>query len=233
MERTRIRIGNQTASSAPALMVPFEYAVESGFDAFEWFPDRKSPGTGWDVGDVDTEARDRIRSTALSHDVRLSVHAPWQANPLKPEAQPLLHGSLDFAREIAASLLNIHLYAEEGPDAYISAIAPLIGRLPESGIWLSLENTPLTPPWHFNEFFARLLELHPSGADCVGMCLDIGHANLCAPTRNDYLRYLSELDSRVPIIHLHAHENWGDRDSHLPMFTGPAGKDGAGIRVLL
>ena len=233
MERIRIRIGNQTASSAPALMVPFEYAVENGFDAFEWFPDRNLSGSGWDVGDVDSETRNRIRSTALSHDVRLSVHAPWQANPLKPEAQPLLHGSLDFAREIGASLLNIHLYAEEGPDAYLSAVAQLTGRLPEAGIRLALENTPLTTPRHFNEFFARLRELQPPGADCVGMCLDIGHANLCASTCNDYLRYLGELDPRVPIIHLHAHENWGDRDSHLPMFTGPAGKDGAGIRVLL
>jgi phosphoglucan,water dikinase len=233
MERTRIRIGNQTASSAPALMAPFEYAVENGFDAFEWFPDRNSSGTGWDVGDVDSETRNRVRSTAMLHDVRLSVHAPWQANPLKPEAQPLLHGSLDFAREIGASLLNIHLYAEEGTDAYLSAIAPLIGRLAEAGIQLALENTPLTTPWQFNEFFARLRELHPSGADCVGMCLDIGHANLCAPTRNDYLRYLGELDPRVPIIHLHAHENWGDRDSHLPLFTGPAANDTTGIETLL
>jgi len=233
MERSRIRIGNQTASSAPALMAPFEYAVENGLDAFEWFPDRNSSGSGWDVSDVDPETRDWIRNTALRHDVRLSVHAPWQANPLKPEAQPLLHGSLDFAREIGASLLNIHLYAEEGPDAYLSAVAQLTGRLPEAGLQLALENTPLTTPRHFNEFFARLRELHPSGADCVGMCLDIGHANLCASTRNDYLRYLGELDPRVPIIHLHAHENWGDRDSHLPLFTGPAGKDGTGIKVLL
>jgi phosphoglucan,water dikinase len=214
-------------------MVPFEYAVENGFDAFEWFPDRNPSGSGWDVGDVDSETRNRVRSTALRHDVRLSVHAPWQANPLKPEAQPLLHGSLDFAMEIGASLLNIHLYAEEGPDAYLSAVAQLTGRLPEAGIRLALENTPLTTPRHFNEFFARLRELQPPGADCVGMCFDIGHANLCASTRNDYLRYLGELDPRVPIIHLHAHENWGDRDSHLPMFTGPAGKDSTGIRVLL
>jgi sugar phosphate isomerase/epimerase len=62
------------------------------------------------------------------------------------------------------------------------------------------------------------------------MCLDIGHANLCASTRNDYLGYLDRLDLRVPIIHLHVHENWGDCDSHLPLFTGPAGRDGAGVR---
>ena len=233
MEPNRIRIGNQTAWSAPSLMMPFEYAVENGFDAFEWFPDKKSPGEGWDETDIDADTRGRIRSTALRHDVRLSVHAPWQANPLKPEARPLLHRSFDFAREIGAPLLNIHLYAEGGLDAYLMAVAPLIGLLPEAGIQLALENTPLTSPWHFNEFFARLREVQPAGADSVGMCLDIGHANLCEATRNDYLRYLGELDPRVPIIHIHIHENWGDGDSHLPIFTGPARRDSQGIESLL
>jgi len=32
-----------------ALTIPFEYAVESGFNAFEWFPDKKESGEGWDV----------------------------------------------------------------------------------------------------------------------------------------------------------------------------------------
>jgi hypothetical protein len=29
------------------------------------------------------------------------------------------------------------------------------------------------------------------------------------------------------------HENYGDRDSHLPLFTGPAGENPEGIRGLL
>jgi hypothetical protein len=37
----------------------------------------------------------------------------------------------------------------------------------------------------------------------------------------------------VPIIHLHLHENHGDRDSHLTLFTGPAGRDPAGLSALL
>ena len=65
------------------------------------------------------------------------------------------------------------------------------------------------------------------------MCLDLGHANLCAATRNDYLQFVDRLASHVPIIHLHLHENYGDADTHLPLFTGPAGRDDAGIRGLL
>ncbi|MBF0473061.1 MAG: hypothetical protein HQK93_04930, partial [Nitrospirae bacterium] len=29
-------------------------------------------------------------------------------------------------------------------------------------------------------------------------------------------------DFNLPIIHLHMHENYGDKDSHLAVFTGPA-----------
>ncbi len=52
-------------------------------------------------------------------------------------------------------------------------------------------------------------------------------------TRNDYLKYIDLLDPEVPIIHIHIHENYGDYDSHLPIFTGPAGKDPAGIKGLI
>ena len=65
------------------------------------------------------------------------------------------------------------------------------------------------------------------------MCLDLGHANLCAATRNDYLKFFDRLDPQLPLIHLHLHENWGDRDSHLPLFTGPSGRDDSGIRGLM
>ena len=37
----------------------------------------------------------------------------------------------------------------------------------------------------------------------------------------------------VPIIHVHAHENHGDADSHLTLFTGPAKEDDRGVRGLL
>jgi sugar phosphate isomerase/epimerase len=63
--------------------------------------------------------------------------------------------------------------------------------------------------------------------------LDIGHANLCASTHNQFIRYLDLLAAEVPLIHIHAHENYGDRDSHLTLFTGPAREDDSGIRAFV
>jgi sugar phosphate isomerase/epimerase len=226
-----IRIGNQTAFSAATPIQPFEYAVANGFDAFEWFPDKKPWGAGWDESDLDAEARRNVRVTAGACGMRLSVHARWQANPLKPEAWPILLKDLELAEDLGASLLNIHLYTEAGLDAYVGAIKPLAGRVADAGLQLSIENTPLTTPDDFNALFGRLCDApdFPAGKQ-VGMCLDLGHANLCASNRNDYLRYLDLLGPGVPIIHLHLHENWGDFDSHLPLFTGPAGRDSSGLR---
>ena len=225
----KIRIGNQSAFSAAALSDPFEYGIQNGFDAFEWFPDKRASGAGWDASEIGEETRRHIRNAARDRDIRLSVHAPWHANPLQPEGYDTLLADLGFAEEIGAGVLNIHLYTELGIDAYVKALLPLAERCAQAGIRLSIENTPLTSPQDFDELFARLRALRVS-KETVGMCLDLGHANLCGPTRNDYLKFMDLLDPQVPIIHIHLHENYGDCDSHLTIFTGPAAKDAAGIQ---
>ena len=94
-----IRVGNQTACWAATPVEPFEYAIAQGFDAFEWFPDKK-PGAGWDEDDLSSNARQRIRDTARAHSIRLSVHARWQANLLMPEFYPLVLKDLELARDL-------------------------------------------------------------------------------------------------------------------------------------
>jgi phosphoglucan, water dikinase len=227
-----IYIGNQTACFASAPREPFDYALAQGFDAFEWFPDKK-PGAGWDEGDLDADARQLIRETARARGLRLSVHVRWQANLLKPDSWPLVRADLEMARALGAALLNVHLFHEQGLAIFVEAIRPLIDLSAQAGLQLAIENTPDHSPEQFNELFDRLRALESTPTRHVGMCFDPGHANLCAATRNDYLVFCDRLDRRVPLIHLHLHENWGDADTHLPLFTGPAGRDDSGIRGLL
>ncbi len=229
MSECRIRIGNQTCYSASPVTVPFEYALSHGFDAFEWFPDRRDTGQGWTEDDLSGKIRTWIRDTAVSRDIALSVHAQWHANPLVPESREALRKALDLAQDIGARLVNIHLFLDNGIQGYVDAVSPLAIELARHGMRLSVENTPLTAPGDFNKLF---LHLGKAGAN-VGMCLDLGHANLCEQTRNDYLRFVDLLDPHVPIIHIHLHENYGDSDSHLPLFTGPSRKDDSGIRGLV
>jgi phosphoglucan,water dikinase len=225
-----IRIGNQTSCWAPSPTEPFEYAVANGFDAFEWFPDKKT-GVGWDETDLNSGQRENIRDTAAENGIRLSVHACWQANPLHPDSSDLFQKDIQLARDLGAVLLNIHLFHESGIEPYITAITPLAQQTAEAGLQLSVENTPEHTPEQFNELFERIRDLKSVSAEHVGMCLDLGHANLNGTTRNNYLAFIDRLDRDVPIIHLHLHENWGDGDSHLTLFTGPAGRDDSGIRA--
>lgn len=231
-----IRIGNQTAFSAATFLEPFEFAFTQGFDAFEWFPDKKANPdgvpSGWDLSDMDEIQRREIREVGQSHGIVYTVHAPWQANPLRPGGTEILRESLDFARAIGAGLVNLHLYMDEGSQPYIDALAPVIVDAARLGVRLSLENTPLTTPEHCNATFACLKKTGLK-TEHVGMCLDIGHANLCENTHNDYLRFVDRLSTDISLIHLHMHENYGDRDSHLPLFTGPAGNDDRGVRAFI
>ncbi len=230
--RKDIRIGNQTSFRALPLQ-PFEYAVANGFDAFEWFPDRHESGEGWDEGDIDLAIRYYIKETALQHDIAMSVHVSLQATPLKPETNGIILGNIDFAHDIGAALFNIHLQTDEGVEAYVKAIAPIIEYSATAGIRLSIENTPLTTPDDFNEMFRLFRGAGSPEMAHVGMCLDIGHANLCESTRNDYLEFLCRLDPQIPVVHLHMHCNYGDYDSHLTLFTGPAASDDSGIRTFI
>jgi sugar phosphate isomerase/epimerase len=229
-EQNSIRIGNQTAFSAGSVMEPFQYALANGFEAFEWFPDKKPGGAGWDELDLSAAARSEIRGAGKSRPIRLSVHARWTMNPLSAGAAELMDREIGLAEDLGASILIVHLYTEAGIRAYAEALLPMLRSAAAKRIQIAVENTVATSPAQFNELFAALRDLDASLQPHVGMCLDVGHANLCAATRNNYLAFIDQLDPDLPIIHLHVHENWGDADSHLALFTGPAAHNDAGVR---
>jgi sugar phosphate isomerase/epimerase len=223
---SRIRIGNQTSCHVSPAGVPFEFALRHRFDAFEWFSDKKREG--WCEDDVGSEERRRLRDLTAVEDIRCTVHAPIAATPLTPAGADLIRRSLDFARDVGARLVNIHLFFDRGAAAFARALVPLLSHAAGCGVLLVVENTPGDAPEHFNAVFDLLSDV-PEAVDRAGMCFDMGHANLFGPTRNNYLAYLDRLGRHVPILHWHAHENWGDRDSHLTLFTGPARDNDAGV----
>ncbi len=226
-----ISIGNQTSYSA-ALTEPFDYALAGGFDAFEWFPDKRD-GVGWEDRDLDAGARARLRETARAAGMRVSVHARLWPSVLKAEGREVLREDLELAADLGAAVLNVHLEAEAGVPAFVEGLLPLARVASEAGVVVVIENTPDHAPELFNALFERIgAQAAPPCAAHLGMCLDVGHANLCAATRNDYLGFIDRLGPHVPVRHIHLHENWGDADTHLTLFTGPAGRNDLGVRGL-
>ena len=218
-------------------MDPFHFALLNSFDAFEWFSDKKvetqGNSRGFEFSDLDTSTRAHLQKIGRERDMLFTVHAPWQANPLHPDGERLMRLSLDFARDIGASLVNLHLYMENGAQNYVCSMLPILQYARQLQLRVSIENTPLTSPLDFNQVFALFWSSGEVERSRLGMCLDIGHANLCNSTRNDFIRYIDELSLDVPIIHCHVHENYGDADTHLPLFTGPAGRDDSAIRAFI
>lgn len=233
MNASRIAIGNQTSFTAPTATFPFEYAVARGFDAFEWFPDTTPEGHGFSEEMLDAAQRRDIRNLALAHTIRQSIHAPWWIDLRSAESMARLETSAAFALDVGAKLVNIHINLEGGLEGYARALLPLLRDLHGSGLMLAIENTVESSPDDFNALFSLLERRAGDAFASVGLCLDIGHANLCAATRNDYLRFIDRLAPELPLIHCHVHENWGDRDSHLTLFTGPAAQNSAGVEGLV
>ncbi len=229
----RLRVGNQSAFSASPLTLPFDFAVQHGFDAFEWFPDKRADGAGWVMADMTPAQRQILRSRARDAGISLSVHAPVHAEPLRNHGGKDLDESLRLAVDLGTGLLTIHFDEPRRVEEYVSAVLPLIQRCAISGVKLAIENGPATSPEDFNRLFSLLARSAPRGEPIAGMCLDVGHANLHPSTRNDYIGYFDRLRPDLPIIHLHLHENNGDHDSHLVIFTGPAGRDSSGVNSLL
>jgi sugar phosphate isomerase/epimerase len=229
----KLRIGNQTSFSAHSPAEPFEYALANKFDAFEWFPDKRKSGQGWDLGDISIAMRNEINNRAKASGMSMSVHVPWHANPLNYQNRSLIFENITFAKEIGAGLVNLHLYTEGGIQAYVESLLPVIDQTQRAGIRVSIENTALTSPEDFNRVFSILRKMRILGRGWAGMCFDIGHANLSAASMNNYINFIDLIEPHVPIIHIHAHENFGDSDSHLTLFTGPAGQNDSGIRELI
>jgi sugar phosphate isomerase/epimerase len=225
----RIRIGNQTNCHHPHID-PYQFALASGFDAFEWFSDRGRHG--WCEDDTPTHTRTEWRKAAADGDLRYSVHAPYYADPVTPDGEAMIRTSIRFAADIGAGIVNFHLFPNHPARQYAECVMPLAAESASLGVKLSLENTPETGPDHINAVFGCLSAM-PAAVGTVGLCFDMGHANIHPPTRYDYVGYLDAIGDHVPVTHWHAHENWGDRDSHLVLFTGPSAKDDRGLRSLV
>jgi sugar phosphate isomerase/epimerase len=223
---TSFRIGNQTSKEVP-FSDPFEFALQNGFDAFEWFSD-KGRG-GWNEDDMDAAARKLLHKRCKDNGLLCSVHAPYAADPTTAEGQDSILRSIAFAGDVRGGVVNIHLFPEHPARVYAESLVPLLEACKKAKVQLALENTPVVGPDHVNAVFGVLTAI-PQAKKRVGLCFDMGHANLHEGTKNNYCQFLDLLGDHVPVIHWHAHENWGDRDSHLPLFSGPIGKDDRGLR---
>ena len=90
----------------------------------------------------------------------------------------------------------------------MESLSYLKERAEDFGLKLLIENDPISP---FSRYERVILSLQD-----VGMCLDIGHAFVVGSLRSGFL--LAYRTKRL--MHVHAHDNKGKKDEHLPIGAG-------------
>lgn len=173
-------------------------------------------------GDV-RRAGERIHALGLRP---YSFHAPFanhiDITALDDGARQAAVGELITACRAAALLGAEHVVLHPGPeregrpggDEFVKRIhhaASSLRRVAaccrEEGVKLLLEN--MLPHLLFGHTSHMLFLLGEMGADCVGVCLDTGHARL----GGDLASVVHLLSGHLKLVHIN--DNRGDRDSHL------------------
>jgi|UniRef100_A0A7C3DH58 sugar phosphate isomerase/epimerase len=158
--------------------------------------------------------------------VGFTVHLPfvdWNIVSLVPEMRRLslerTQRAIAFGAEIGAAcgVLHTGLVPLRLPEAVAHAhqlVQEALEQL-ELAIPVALENLGLSKAdlLETPDELAKLLEAHPH----YGFCLDVGHA-LIQRGPGGPQEYYHLLAHRL--LHLHLHDNRGDRDEHLPCGDG-------------
>jgi sugar phosphate isomerase/epimerase len=173
-------------------------------------------------------AGEKIRSLGLR---AVSFHAPFadriDITALDPAAREIAVGELLAACEAAAVMGAENLVLHPGPERAgrppeeefltrmrnaAESLNTVAARCCERGVHLVLENMlPHLLFGHVNDMLYLLGSIH----DCeVGTCLDTGHAYLS----RELGTVIHKLSGHLHLVH--ANDNRGDRDDHLPPGEG-------------
>jgi len=171
----------------------------------------------------------RLRELRASYGLDYSVHAPWADTNLSADDDSIrgriierLQESVRWAGQIEAHALVFHpgwrTFVESSSPSRgwrlnLESVRMVLGCAQEHGVEALIENVPGPTPFYlktvrdFTRFFEEL------GVE-AGMTLDVGHSNLIGETE----LFLEGFGPRIR--HIHAHDNLGDADNHLPIGGG-------------
>jgi sugar phosphate isomerase/epimerase len=132
--------------------------------------------------------------------------------------------SLEVAAELHPFKVVIHpgyitglgsFVADQAKELSLESLRVIVERAEELGLCLCIENMfprarSLTVPGEFREVFDRFPSLK--------FTLDIGHANIDSQGATRNLDFIDAFPDRI--AHIHASDNFGKEDNHLPLGAG-------------
>lgn len=189
-------------------------AGDLGLAHIEWFGDEpRCPASVWELR--------QAAELASEHGVRNLYHAPyldeWDLGSAEATGPARLHEIIERASLMRASQVTLHMGSHKPTRTRKQAIGEVITAVSESidfaeerKITLAVENFVCYTPYDLatrTEDLGRLTEEIDS--PFLGIALDTGHANITETLD----QILDLLGSRI--VHMHVHDNQGDKDFHL------------------
>ena len=170
-----------------------------------------------------------LKRVAQSHDLELSVHAPFAGINIALPSPVLrravlrrLKKSIFYAGQLGCRLWLFHPGLKSGVSHFypgmdwqlnLDSVRVLLKVARKEGVEIAVENVPEPHPFlmknveEFSHFYDEL------GED-IGMVLDVAHANLNHETQN----FIKRLSNKI--VRMHVSDNDGARDLHLGIGHG-------------
>ena len=173
----------------------------------------------------------KLKKSLSSNGITVNqIHGPWRfpSNEAAEEDRADRFGKMTKAASIAkflgAKYMAVHplmpfgAESAENPDVvyeinrrFYKALSDVTGKL---GVTLCLENMPFREfPLSSTESLLKLIE--DINSPHLKLCFDTGHAHLLGEDLGNSIRKAGE-----KLKALHVHDNFGDKDAHLPPYDG-------------
>ena len=215
-------------------------SVDGTSDPVEWMYKLEDAGfQGWEiVGEgrqkVEGEFKERVKEIHETTDLVLSLHSPLSDiniasvnEPMWIESIKQIKECIEDAYEFIEDICVVHpgffsplsmQMPERAVDKAVAGLSELCDYAAERGLRIALENLT-SANMLMGRYPEELIQIVQGvNADNLGICLDIAHANT-TKTLDEFLNTGVKADG-VEIIHLHASDNFGAEDLHLPIGQG-------------
>jgi len=215
-------------------------SVDETRSPIEWMYRLETAGfQGWEIINeglqkVDGELRARVKELHETTALVLSLHAPLSDINIASVNEPIWEESL---RQVKESIEHTYEFITDICVVHPGFFSPLSIQMPEKalkkaatalmalcdfaadrGLRIAVENLT-SANMLLGRYPEELIQLVRSvDRDNLGICLDVAHANTTR-TLDEFLGIKAQAED-VEIIHLHASDNFGAEDLHLPLGKG-------------
>ncbi len=215
-------------------------SIDATSDPLEWMYRLEEAGfQGWEIVDegiqkVEGIFKERVRELHQTTNLVLSLHAPLSDINIASVNEPMWEESV---RQIRASIENTYEFIDDIVVVHPGFFSPLSVQMPDKaiqkavaslkalcefaadrGLRIAVENLTsanMLMGRYPDELIQLVCETH---VDNLGLCLDVAHANTTR-TLEEFLTITDQAEN-VKIIHMHASDNFGEQDLHLPLGEG-------------